>query len=287
MESTNSSTHSHLERLFQRLLRIGRKLHSGAGAEDVHQLRTTARRIETFLAAHEDRLGGAAGKLARQMARLRRRAGRVRDLDVQMQLLRGVTVESITRERSRLMLDLERSRAKREKKMTAVLEREFTDALRKRMRKISEQLPLLTSAPEAEEYEIQALDIFAAVANDFAVLDETNLHDFRIACKGVRYTAELGEGPDAAKVVSECKRLQNTIGDWHDTVMLTKRAERLFSSTRSPLAAVLRTLRTAKLTDALRTAAEVKRNLLQLRREKQPQRRPQAVHSPSVKAAAS
>src|SRR5437868_9129497 len=45
----------------------------------VHLLRTTIRRIETLLAEEAPR--GAARKLRKQLDRLRRRAGKVRDVD--------------------------------------------------------------------------------------------------------------------------------------------------------------------------------------------------------------
>ena len=88
--------------LFDKLLRISRRS-SGAKPETVHQLRTTIRRVETLLATTLPALGRKEQKLLKQLDRLRRRAGKVRDLDVQIQALRSLRLESITRDRARVM----------------------------------------------------------------------------------------------------------------------------------------------------------------------------------------
>lgn len=199
---------------------------------------------------------------------MRRRAGKVRDYDVQMDALHGIAIESITREKARLMAELERGREKQERKLIARVADEFDSTFRKRAKKVEEQLTELNRAGDIP-YGMLALEKFAVVANDYAVINEDNLHDFRIACKHVRYIAELGQTPEAVTVTSECKRVQDAIGEWHDFVMLNKRAARLFAA-RSPLIAALRTIESAKLAEALRMTGEVKRKLSQLRSEMRP-----------------
>jgi CHAD domain-containing protein len=266
--------------LFNKLTRTGRKLSSEAKPEDVHQLRTTCRRLETLLTAHEDQLGGAADKLVKQLAHLRRKAGHVRDFDVQMNALRAIHVECITRDKARLMRDLDRERQKHARKLVSVVEQEFGGTMRKRSQKALEQLSTIPAATPPPDHAGLALERLAAVANEYVVLDEDNLHAFRIALKRVRYLAELGATGNAATVVAECKRAQDAIGEWHDLVMLAERAQRLFPKGQSPLAAVLRTARSAKLTEAFRASADVKQNLLQLRAAPRPAPGPELV-SPS------
>ncbi|MGH9483298.1 MAG: CHAD domain-containing protein, partial [Terriglobales bacterium] len=57
----------------------------------VHRLRTHIRRAEALLGVHPP--AQTDPKLCKQLQKLRRRAGRVRDLDVHLGLLRGVHVE--------------------------------------------------------------------------------------------------------------------------------------------------------------------------------------------------
>ena len=79
------------ELLFQRVQRLLKRLpgHS-ARPEDIHALRTTIRRLETALDVLLPEPDRDARKLVKQMAKLRRRAGGVRDLDVQMFALRSL-----------------------------------------------------------------------------------------------------------------------------------------------------------------------------------------------------
>ncbi len=262
-----SGNSSSVSSLFQKLSTVERKLSSTAKPQDVHHLRTTCRRIETLISVHEEKLGGAKA-LVKRLARIRRRAGKVRDYDVQMDALRGIAIESITREKARLMAELERGREKQERKLVARVAEEFDSSFRKRAKKIEGELVELNGSG-TPPYGMLALDKFAVVANDYATINEDNLHDFRIACKHVRYVAELGQTPEAVTVTSECKRVQDAIGEWHDFMVLTKRASRLFAG-RSALVAALRTIESAKLAEALRVTAEVKRKLEQLRSEMRP-----------------
>src|SRR5690349_256873 len=51
-------------------------------AEQVHDLRTSARRMQATFEAQQLGSRGSAGALLRKTAKLRRRAGKVRDMDV-------------------------------------------------------------------------------------------------------------------------------------------------------------------------------------------------------------
>src|SRR5258706_8530298 len=100
------------QKLFNSLLRVPKKISRTASPRVVHQLRTTIRRVEALLAA----LGADAkveAKLLKQLARLRRRAGKVRDLDVQIAALRGVRLESTAKDKERVMRALHKAHAKR------------------------------------------------------------------------------------------------------------------------------------------------------------------------------
>lgn len=286
MPGTKGTSHpSDPKSLFQKLSQFGRKLSSKASPDDVHQLRTTSRRIETIIMSHQDQLSGTA-KLIKQLGRLRRKAGKVRDFDVQMDALRAITVESITRDKARLTTELERVRGKREKKLLATVAKEFDNTLQKRIGKVETQLATV-STQNRPDYAALALDKFADIANEYTVLNEDNLHPFRIACKRVRYLAELGDTREASTIVVECRRAQDAIGTWHDAVMLTQRAERLFSKNRSPLVAVLYTTQSAKLTDAFRIAAEVKKKLQQFRASMRPGPHLEPVPQSQMRAVAS
>jgi len=262
MASENNRTQA----LFDKLRRITRPA-SSAKPDSVHQLRTTVRRVETMLAATSQAPGRKERKLLKALARLRRRAGKVRDLDVQIEALGSLRLESIARDRAAVMAFLEKARARREKKLLAALEDEAEDGLQKRLHSISIRLQsgAPKPAPGAEKRFVSAaLDKFAAMVKQRGALSEANLHNFRMDCKRVRYLAEMaGETPEVAAVTALLKRIQDAIGVWHDWLTLTATAEVVLSgSGQVPLLSALRANVRSRYLEALRITADAKKELL-------------------------
>jgi len=259
--------------LFQRLNRLLDRLPSSPNPERVHRLRTTVRRLETLLdtlVAEPDR---NQRKLMKQMAKVRRRAGRVRDLDVLMAALRTLKIGD-SRRKTQLMQDLAQARGRREKKLVAVLDKTTVRQLRRRIQRVLADLVLAGESPAAAPAIAEAdpvllgLRDFARLAREYGPLNEQNLHEFRKRCKRVRYTAEMaGETPRVAEVVGPLKQIQDSIGAWHDWLVLSGRAEKLFGDNGDvPLLAALHNVTRAKYAEAVRTVADCKRKLLELHR---------------------
>jgi CHAD domain-containing protein len=264
---------SHQDRtqaLFDKLQRISRRspnLKPGT----VHQLRTTVRRVETVISATSGKAGAKEKKLLRQLTRLRRRAGKVRDLDVQIQALNSLRLESVARDRVCVLRFLEKARTKREKKLLKAFSDEVQNGLRKRLKRTSVRLQQelqKPSRPQNSEDRMlaAALDKFVAVVKQHPTLTEDNLHDFRMGCKRVRYLAEMaGEGPRAAAAIEQFKRIQDSIGTWHDWLTLTATADKVLSgSGQVPLLSALRAATRSKYLEALRITTEAKQALLEM-----------------------
>jgi len=274
--------------LFDKLLRISRRS-SGAKPETVHQLRTTIRRVETLLATTLPALGRKEQKLLKQLDRLRRRAGKVRDLDVQIQALRSLRLESITRDRARVMAFLEKARAKRESKLLRAFQNEVGGGLHKRLERTATRLQREFSKPaqpgsDEQHFLTAALDKFAAVVKQHPALSEGNLHSFRMGCKRVRYLAEMaGEGPRVAAVIEPLKRIQDAIGVWHDWLTLAATAESVLTpSGQAPLLSALRASTRSKYLEALRITADAKRALLEPHESRRPVAKPVSRSAPVV-----
>ena len=283
-----TSDRNRTQALFDQLQRILR-LSSGAKPEAVHQLRTTIRRIETLVAATWPAPGRKDTKLLKQLGRLRRRAGKVRDLDVQIEALASLRLESITRDRARVMAFLEKARAKRESKLVRVFRDEVEAGLHKRLKRTSEHLqqefrrPAQRAAAE-NRFLADALEKFAALVQERPTLSETNLHQFRMDCKRVRYLAEMaGESPRAAAAIEQLKRIQASIGAWHDWLTLTGTAEGVLSrSEQVPLISALRAGTRSKYLEGLRITADAKRILLEMREAKPKLRKPLSSAGPET-----
>jgi CHAD domain-containing protein len=97
---------------FQRLGRELTKLAKHRAPESVHKFRTNSRRVEAVLSEIPAKLNRNDKKLLKLLSRLRKKAGRVRDLDVEIASLRSLKtpesnghksqfVDALLRERTR------------------------------------------------------------------------------------------------------------------------------------------------------------------------------------------
>ena len=272
--------------LTQRLLRLVRRVEDSPEPEVVHHLRTTIRRLETLMSTVERASGEKMGKLEKQMAAVRRRAGTLRDVDVQLGYLKEFRPDSATRDRTRVLRELERQRAKRLRKLQVVVDEEFLKDLKRRLARFQTALAGLgsrnhTSAhgEPAEDPVGKALEKFARRARAREALTENNLHDFRMQCKRLRYLAEMGgDTADSLAVVEQFKRIQDGAGEWHDWLTLTQTAERVLGAPDSILVSSLRLATHSRFVEALSTIADAERKLLALHRAGPLRKRPQPEH---------
>jgi CHAD domain-containing protein len=199
----------------------------GLDPDAVHRLRTGSRRLQAMLeAALRETPRGALEQPARawlrQLKHLRRAAGPVRDLDVHRKLLEDwIGKEPPTPEEEKLAAWLEDERKR--------LAHGARKQIRKNQRGLAERqaaalaavgrLSLLRSARPADSL---ALEAFVRAADEMPMLDAENLHDFRKATKKARYLAESGARGEVAPAL---KRIQDTIGEWHDWLCLFEEAK--------------------------------------------------------------
>ncbi len=274
--------------LLRRLSRLLKQAADKPQAETVHHLRTSARRIESLLQALSPEPDKNQRRLLKELARVRRRAGRVRDMDVQMGLLRGLKIGHDSRRKERLMRVLSDARSRREKKMVSALDKATVRAIRRRLQKAAQKLSLFQEPPSmAGELDVArpfdpvatALREFMRVARAQGALREDNLHAYRLETKHVRYVAEMaGEDGTALKIVAELKRMQDAIGEWHDWLELTECAQKeLPDAPESPLMAALQNVTRAKFRDALLVCTEARKELLEIGRALLPVRKSPAA----------
>ncbi len=226
-----------------------------ADVETVHRVRTGTRRVEAQLETILRQRGGmgasvrqaawreAAVEWLRQLKKVRRAAGSVRDLDVHREIvaekLLGVTREAAGAGESSIQSEVEeldswlaKMRAKRESSLIAQL---------------GKCLPKLETAEQAFLFAIPpvggrsgaknkpmallALEDYLRLVDSMPTLEAENLHDFRKGAKKARYVAEAGGGDsDATAIAGAIKRVQDAIGDWHDWLMLRDEARAALGS---------------------------------------------------------
>src|ERR1700688_2666293 len=138
-----------IQRGFQRLDRQLLKLAKKAAPENVHKFRTSSRRAETVLDELAPRNDRNAQKLSKQLARIRKKAGRLRDLDIQIASLRGLKGPEANGQRSKLLQSLLEERAQREKKLVKALDKKTTAEMHKRLKRAASKLALSNVDPLA------------------------------------------------------------------------------------------------------------------------------------------
>jgi CHAD domain-containing protein len=154
-------------------------------------------------------------------------------------------------------------RARYEKKLVSLLDKESLLALRKRIRRAAKDPHLYDSAIEPAS---KALRRFAQLARKQSEITEAVLHQYRLRCKRIRYVAEMArKEPLAEAVVEQLKCIQDGVGEWHDWDTLTLRAEGLFSNTpNAPIITALRAVRHSKLVEAMHVTEAAKAKLLEM-----------------------
>ena len=249
--------------VFRKLQDIPKRLLVHPAPEDVHGVRTTIRRFQTLAAISVAGKADGFGALLKQLNRIRRRAGKVRDVDVQVAALRTIRSGS-KRERNELKQFLQQLHENRARKLARTIKEELADGLEKRLRRAALAFAESADAVQPEAL-ASALAKFASLMTHHPPLSEENLHDFRMDCKRIRYEAEMADGsPAAKKALKQFKRIQDATGIWHDWVNLSDSAEQVAANEHSPLLSAIHAVRQAKFNEALRIVGEARSELLEL-----------------------
>jgi CHAD domain-containing protein len=241
--------------VFQKMERALLKLSSAQQAESVHSFRTTSRRLQTLLEEVIPDHGRNETKLLKMLDRIRKRAGKVRDLDVQLAALRSLKVPQEPRRKTQLVHSLIELRVKHEKKLRKLLDRHTIQDIRKRLKRASRELKPETSRDALTV----ARTMLAQVVRPAGPVTEDLLHRYRIVVKRARYAAEFApKSAEAAHFISQLKRLQDAVGNWHDWLTLENTAaKRLGDVNQSSLVAALHNVTGGKFRQAVSASSTI------------------------------
>jgi len=246
--------------VFQKLDRDLVKLCSKPVAENVHRFRTATRRLQTLLQELSSKRDRNQKKLLKLLGRIRRRAGKVRDLDVQLAALRSLKVAQEPRRKTQLMHRLIELRGEHEKKLRKALDKQTLREVRRRLKRADKEFdPKTTHDPLPV-----ARRMLKQIENPATPLSEPLLHQYRIVGKRARYAAEFaGKTAEAVQLIAELKRMQDALGDWRDWLTLTQTAsEQLGDVRESSLVAELHNVTGAKYRHAVRVLSQVRAKLV-------------------------
>ncbi len=244
---------------FQKLGREVSKLTRKSAPESVHKFRTNSRRVEAVLSEVVPELTRNEKKLLKLLSRLRKKAGRVRDLDVEISSLRSLKIPGGNGHKAQFVDALVQERSKRERKLAKAFDSQTAGKVQKRLKRAIGDIDL----PKNTDPLSLTLGKLANLSPDHMPLTEKTLHQYRIIGKRARYIAELAdEESEAKRIVDQLKHMQDVIGDWHDWLKLTQRAEKLFGGVRdSALVAMLRNVTQAKFRQSVDAVIETRSSL--------------------------
>lgn len=220
--------------LTQDLSKVISKLSDEATPKSVHKLRTTIRRIESLISYANPDLGKKLDRSLEKLESLRKRAGKVRDIDVQKKLLDRLGNGSTAKDRKTLTGILDKKRDRQAARLQSAIKKVADSKFLPRMERVAAKVadgPSGQNRPLAplEEARLQ----LTSMADDFSErqsMKPSRLHEARIQLKKVRYLAELAEdSPERKAFVDDLKKVQDSVGEWHDWQELTALAEKRFA----------------------------------------------------------
>ena len=227
-----------LSRRLQKLRKSLKDFSRDPTVDEVHDLRTRARRVEYILEALELDSAGNEKKILGHLKSIRTRAGEVRDGDVFTSYIVGLGTEDEPGCIIRLLHHLGVERQRHAIKLHSLVQRdkkELRHRLRRSQRKVESLVKRFAKTKvdlkhqhksHTEDAPLYAVSVALRLSKELAAvthLGPNNLHSYRIEVKRLRSVLEMAddETGEQHQLIEELKRVQDAIGEWHDWVELT------------------------------------------------------------------
>ena len=162
-----------IHKLFAKTSRQLTKAAAKAQPGAIHRMRTSIRRLEAILEELSPDLDRNQRKLLKVLSRLRRRAGRVRDIDVHVAALRSLKLSDEPGRKTQILSKFADLRIARERKLVKLFDNVSIRELRKRLKRAEQSLQISDDFPGPLE---TAYDSFVRLAKKNETLSEKGLH---------------------------------------------------------------------------------------------------------------
>jgi CHAD domain-containing protein len=225
----------------QRNLRKLRKLLEKAprrpSPEKVHDLRTHTRRLEATVGALGLDARRNERRLLRGLGRLRKRAGKVRDMDVLTGYTAAARVDDEQDCRVELLEHLGAERYRHARLLRTLLRRDGA-VLRMRLKRTSRRIEKIFPADGGSGSDVQPIVPKEAMATALklsgelaapTVLTRKTLHPYRLKVKELRNVLQMATDADRNDFVVRLGEIKDAIGEWHDWETLIAIATQLLA----------------------------------------------------------
>ena len=251
-----------IDKSLRKVRKFTAKLPKNPSPNTIHKLRTNARKLEAIFDALLLDSRKNERQLTKTLRRIRKRAGKVRDLDVLTGDLATVHVHGETDCQVQLIEYLGNKRRNKAANLDKFV-RENRAELKSRLRKASARLnealrnaePHVASLAASESLRLTSqLDVPKR-------FNRGNLHPYRLKVKQLRYVLELA--PDQTKFTDDLSEAKDAIGDWHDWEELVGVASDVLSHGKNcKLLRKLKETADSKFEHAVQVAETLRRNYL-------------------------
>lgn len=242
----------------------------------VHDVRTSSRRIEAIVAAMALDSKPDVKRLRRRMSRVRKQAGKVRDMDVLTGFASQLQLDQEQDCVVRIVEFLGSRRYKKAAKMQAIV-REEAPALRRLLQRCSKRIEKVLGNGESQRDDRTAPADVTALAlrlsselQSPARLTRYNLHPYRLQVKQLQYVLQMAgdESPERQRFVEKLKQVKDAIGEWHDWQELLSIAGKVLDhGGNCKLLRELKSICDHKFQHALVATNEMRKQYLNLRRD--------------------
>jgi CHAD domain-containing protein len=201
----------------------------------------------------------------KRVAKIRKRAGKVRDLDVLTSNLASVQVDGENECEVTLLEHLGSERHRQASKLHRLVKNEKQE-LKMRLRKAANNLAAILQKNGPEPASLAAAHALQ-LSSDLATpqrLHRGNLHSFRLKVKELRYVLQLADA-ERREFLNDLGDVKDAIGDWHDWQELIGRANEILDHGSScRLLHKLKQISDARYEKAVQLAARLRRNYLRV-----------------------
>jgi len=236
----------------------------------IHNLRTSTRGLETTFITVNLATKRKVKRLLRDLARVRKRAGKVRDMDVLTADTLAVRLDGEQDCLVQLVEYLGAERNKYAKKLRFEIEARRPQ-LRRNLNRVSKRLTSRLKQVENNPAKSDAVPTTMAKAIRLASdlkspvhLNKTNLHPYRLKVKELRNVLQLSDHTGNEEFLEKLGEVKDAIGEWHDWAELVSIAEKLLDHGKScKLIRDLTLTSQSKYEHALSVTSQMRRNYLQ------------------------
>jgi CHAD domain-containing protein len=207
-----------LQRPLRKLGKEFRNLSEDPSEEDVHKLRTQARRLEAILTALALAEEKDSRRLLKEVAPVRKAAGGVRDMDVLTAKVLGLTGKDTDSGLVRLTEHLGGMRMEGAHQLFKQVSKHRKTA-RRRLKQHSQLIE--KEFPQNESKSVAVVLQITEELSRWPRLTKQNLHPFRLKVKELRYILQLADDANS-EFVDKLGQVKDRIGDWHDWLELSK-----------------------------------------------------------------